>query len=101
VHELVLATATHDLVADRLAAAFHDADLWILSAPAERYAAYTRQVREEYAAVPDEAFRAGRAGILRLFLDRESIYATDVARQRWEAAARANVAGELGRLSSG
>ena len=46
-----------------LPAAFHDADLWILSrADAARYDEYTVQVREEYAAVPDERVhvRAGR-----------------------------------------
>ena len=95
VRDLVLATARHDLRAGGLSAAFHDADLWILSAPAERYAEYTAQVRQEYAAVPDEAFRAGRAAILRPFLDREAIYSTETARAGWEEAARANLLGEF------
>jgi predicted metal-dependent HD superfamily phosphohydrolase len=99
VRDLVLATTTHELAADGLSAAFHDADLWILSAPADRYAAYTRQVREEYAAVPDDAFRSGRAAVLRPFLERESVYATAPARERWEEAARANVSAELAALS--
>jgi predicted metal-dependent HD superfamily phosphohydrolase len=101
VRDLVLATTTHELVTDGLSAAFHDADLWILSAPEDRYAAYTRQVREEYAAVPDDAFRAGRAAVLRPFLEREAVYATAPARERWEEAARANLAAELAELSSG
>ncbi len=95
VRDLVLATSTHDLRPGGLSAAFHDADLWILGAPAERYAEYTGQVRKEYAAVPGDAFRAGRAAILRPFLDRESIYATQTARDRWEGAARANLLREL------
>ena len=95
VRDLVLATTTHDLRAGGLPAAFHDADLWILSAPAERYAEYTTQVREEYAAVPDDAFRSGRASVLRPFLERESIYATPTARDGWEDMARANLAREL------
>lgn len=99
VRDLVLATEQHQLGADGLAAAFHDADLWILSAPPDRYAEYTAQVREEYAAVPDEAFRAGRAAVLRPFLARESIYATDFARDAWEERARANVSEELARLT--
>ncbi len=45
--------------------------------------------------MPDDAFRAGRAAILRPFLDRESIYATQTARDRWEGAARANLLREL------
>jgi predicted metal-dependent HD superfamily phosphohydrolase len=98
--ELVLATEKHRLPRHGLAAAFHDADLWILSAPPERYLDYTTEVREEYAAVPDAAFRAGRAAILRPFLDRESVYATAVAREQWEDRARVNVAGELSDLDA-
>jgi predicted metal-dependent HD superfamily phosphohydrolase len=100
VRDLVLATTTHDLRAGGLPAAFHDADLWILSAPAERYAQYTAQVREEYAAVPDRAFAAGRAAILRPFLERETIYATRAARDGWEDSARANLLRELGDLTA-
>jgi predicted metal-dependent HD superfamily phosphohydrolase len=99
VRDLVLATQTHDLGRDGLAAAFHDADLWILSAPPERYRDYTTQVREEYAAVPDDAFRAGRAAVLRPFLERESVYATSFAREAWEERARANLAEELATLA--
>jgi predicted metal-dependent HD superfamily phosphohydrolase len=99
VRDLVLATSTHELTTEGLRAAFHDADLWILGAPPERYAEYTRQVRQEYAAVPDDAFRSGRAAILAPFLAREAIYATDHAREHWEDAARVNVATELQELS--
>ncbi|QGN59003.1 metal-dependent phosphohydrolase [Nostocoides sp. HKS02] len=100
VRALVLATQSHALTRGGPAAAFHDADLWILSAPPDRYAEYTAQVREEYAAVPDEAFRAGRAAILRPFLERTSIYATGTARERWEERARANVTDELDVLTA-
>jgi predicted metal-dependent HD superfamily phosphohydrolase len=103
VRGLVLATQAHDLSRDQrdqLGAAFHDADLWILSSPAPRYAEYTAQVREEYAAVPDEAFRAGRAAILRPFLDRRSIYATGHARAEWEPRAREQLAREICALES-
>lgn len=95
VRDLVLASSTHDLATRGLPAAFHDADLWILSAEPARYAEYTAQVREEYAAVPDAAFRTGRAAVLRPFLDREAVYATTTGRELWEDAARANVAREV------
>lgn len=98
VRDLVVATTDHDLVLEGLAAAFHDADLWILSAPEDRYAQYTEQVREEYAAVPDAAFRTGRAAVLRPFLERDSVYATDFAREAWEDHARHNLARELATL---
>jgi len=100
VRDLVLATSSHDLAGEGLSAAFHDADLWILSAPPERYAEYTAQVREEYAVVPDDAFRAGRSAVLRPFLERESVYATAFARDSWEEQARANLAAELATLAT-
>lgn len=99
IRDLVLATQTHELAHDGLPAAFHDADLWILSAPHSRYDEYTTQVREEYAAVPDEVFASARAAILRPFIDRESIYATAFARENWEDAARLNLAAELETLT--
>lgn len=100
VRDLVLASQTHELAGGGIHAAFHDADLWILSASPERYDEYARQVREEYAAVPDDAFRSGRAAILGPFLARDTIYATGHARETWEDAARANVAAELKALTA-
>ena len=100
VRDLVLASSTHELPTKGLAAAFHDADLWILSAEPARYADYTAGVRAEYAAVPDDVFRSGRAAVLRPFLDRAAIYATPTGRERWEDPARANLARELEVLTS-
>lgn len=80
--------------------AVHDADLWIFSAPADRYAVYRAQVREEHAQVPDDAFRAGRAQIIGGFAGRERIYRTDHAHERWTARARANLAAELADLAA-
>jgi predicted metal-dependent HD superfamily phosphohydrolase len=100
VRDIVLGSELHELPSDPLSAAFHDADLWILSAPAQRYAEYTAQVRREYAAVPTDAFRTGRAAILRPLLARESIFATGVARSRWEDRARHNLTRELDELTA-
>lgn len=102
----VLMTTDHDPGTTRGAEqavldAVHDADLWILSSPEARYRAYRRQVREEYAHVPDDAFRAGRAQILRGFAGRERIYRTDHAHERWTERARTNLADELGDLTGG
>lgn len=81
-------------------AVLHDVDLWILASPAERFDEYCAQVRAEYAHVPDADFGVGRAAVLTPFLDRAAIYRTATARSRWEGAARANLARELGRLTS-
>ncbi len=99
VAELVLGTADHALPeGDRLAAGVHDADLWILAAPADRFDEYCRQVRAEYADIPDPAYAAGRAAILAPFAARPRLFATPVADRAWTAAARANLARELARL---
>lgn len=75
--------------------ALSDADLAILAAPAARYAEYVAAVRREYAHVPDEAFREGRAMILRDLLAKDHVFHTAYARAHWEEAARANVTREL------
>ena len=97
---LVTMTADHVAAADAdpLTAAFHDADLWVLSAPEERYAEYARQVREEYAVVPDDAFAAGRAAVLEALLAQRPLYATSYGRRAWEARARAQVTAEVAAL---
>lgn len=75
-----------------------DADLSILGADVETFDAYERAVREEYAFVPDDAFRAGRAHVLRSFLDRPTIFSTDAGRELWERPARENLNRSLARL---
>jgi predicted metal-dependent HD superfamily phosphohydrolase len=75
-----------------------DIDLSILGEPAERFDAYERAIRQEYGHVTEEAFRAGRAKVLRAFLDRPRIYGTDFFRDRYEATARANLARSLAAL---
>lgn len=96
VERLVLLTVAHSPAPDdRNGVALCDADLAILAAPAERYAAYCEGVRTEYAHVPDELFAAGRAAVLRSFLERPHVFATEHARARWEPAARTNAEREL------
>ena len=75
-----------------------DIDLSILGETPELFDAYERAIRREYAHVPDDAFRAGRTKILQQFLDRPRIYGTDYFRDRYEAAARANLSRSLAAL---
>jgi predicted metal-dependent HD superfamily phosphohydrolase len=73
---LILATRHAESPATRAEALLVDADLGILGADAPAFAAYDAAIRQEYAFVPQEAYRAGRARVLRGFLDRERIYTT-------------------------
>jgi predicted metal-dependent HD superfamily phosphohydrolase len=97
---LVLATkhaATPDTDEARIVV---DADLSILGAAVETFDAYEIAVRKEYAFVPDDAFRAGRAHVLRSFLDRVTIFSTPAARDLWEARARENLKRSLAALTA-
>lgn len=95
---LILLTKTHAAAADdRDGLALLDADLAVLGAADDVYDGYAAAIRREYAWVPEEAYRKGRADVLRRFLGRERIYHTGRMRGR-EAAARANLLRELGRL---
>ncbi|WP_082772619.1 metal-dependent phosphohydrolase [Actinoplanes sp. TFC3] len=76
-----------------------DADLGILAADAQRYAAYTEAIRREYAHVPDDTFRAARAQVLVSLLELPSIYRHAPLKQRWEDTARRNLEAELRRLA--
>lgn len=94
---LILSTKRHEPVDEQPdALALLDADLWILGAPVRTYDRYAALIREEYAHVPDDAYRAGRAAVLERFLARPRLYFRD-APQR-EAQARGNLARELSRL---
>jgi predicted metal-dependent HD superfamily phosphohydrolase len=99
VEELVLTTAAHTAPPDDpTAAALLDADLAILGAGQEEYERYRVAVRAEYSAVPEDAWRGGRAAVLTGLLAHDRLYVTPTAHDRWEAKARANIARELAAL---
>lgn len=96
---LVTATKTHVARDDDLdAALLLDIDLTILGAAPARFDEYERQVRAEFAHVPQDAFDAGRARILQSFLERPRIYLTGAYRDALETAARDNLQRSLSRL---
>jgi len=102
VARLVRESATHEMSAPGPAArAFHDADLWVLAAPTERFDAYCHQVRLEYGDYSDADYARGRATVLTPFVDRERLYLTDHAHRRWSGRARVNLRRELDRLRCG
>lgn len=82
-----------------LTRAFHDCDLWILSAPEARFDEYCVQVREEYAHVPEDTYRTARSEILAGFARRDGLYLTAYGRREWDEPARANLRRELDRLA--
>ncbi|WP_194373254.1 HD domain-containing protein [Streptomyces alkaliphilus] len=101
VARLVRLTAGHRTdPGDTNGEALCDADLGVLGGPPEEYARYTAAVRMEYAAVPAEEFRAGRAAVLRELLDLPLLYRTPYGAAHWEATARYNLRAELELLTA-
>ncbi len=98
VSRLVRMTASHR-PGDTRAATLSDADLSILGQIPGRYHVYRRDVRLDYAHLPDEAWREGREQVLKSLLARDRLFHTDAGRARWEAQARANIAAELAWLN--
>ncbi|HYE41795.1 MAG TPA: phosphohydrolase [Caulobacteraceae bacterium] len=84
---------------DRLGALLVSIDLSILGREPIAYERYAAQIRDEYGWVPADAYHAGRAEVLRRFLEAPAIYPDEAFRERYEARARANIARELARLA--
>ncbi|WP_405916773.1 hypothetical protein [Streptomyces sp. NBC_00728] len=100
VARLVRLTVSHDPAdGDTDGAVLCDADLAILASPPAGYAAYTAAVREEYAFVPDDAFRVGRAAVLRQLLDLPRLFRTPYGERVWAEPARRNMRDELAALT--
>ncbi|MET9530992.1 hypothetical protein ABZY02_10520 [Streptomyces sp. NPDC006649] len=72
-----------------------DADLAILAETPAAYGRYAAAVREEYAFVPDQAFREGRSAVLRELLGLPRLFHTEHGQEQWEPRARQNLATEL------
>jgi predicted metal-dependent HD superfamily phosphohydrolase len=100
IRELILITRHDTVPATPEEQLLVDIDLSILGASPERFEEYERQVRREYSWVPEPVFRSARAGILRHFLARPSVYSTDLFRELLERQARANLSGSVARLSA-
>jgi predicted metal-dependent HD superfamily phosphohydrolase len=98
---LILATKSHEAKADVPDfGLFLDADLAILGATEETYRAYGEAIREEYAWVPEAAYREGRLRVLTNFLRRGRLYYTEAIAGRLDARARRNLSDEIRRLSA-
>ena len=92
VRDFVMATAHAAVSLTGDAALVVDIDLSILGKSPEVYDEFERNVRKEYWWVPRARFAKARCAILRSFLDRPSIYHWPHFRERYEAAARINLA---------
>jgi len=102
VARLILLTAGHTVEEeDRLGELMVSIDLAVLGAPAPDYDQYARDVRAEYAHIPDEAWRLGRTAVLERFLAAERIFPDQGFHDSFELQARGNLQRELQALVQG
>lgn len=94
----ILATKTHVKSPDNDTNYFTDADLSILGQDAERYRAYSKNVRLEYAHYPDAVYNEGRTKVLNHFLNLERIYKTDFFYEKYEERAKQHILEEIKEL---
>lgn len=96
---LILLTKSHrNESADRVGQLLLDSDLAVLGAATYVYDRYAAAIRQEYAWMPEDQYRAGRAQVLQRFLHRPRIYCTDQMFRLFEAPSRANLLRECASL---
>lgn len=100
IRTLVLATRHATIPSDADAGLLCDIDLSILGRSREVFDRFERQIRTEYAWVPEVTYRSARSEVLGQFLRRPSIYQTMQFRELYEEWARANLARLLRELGA-
>lgn len=90
VASMILATKTHQ-ADDEDTRFMLDIDLSILGVSEPLFDRFEQRIRQEYAWVPEQVYRERRAQIMRGFLDREHVYATQYMRDHFERRARKNL----------
>ena len=99
VERLVLLTLGHRVPeGDAAGRVLLDADLSVLGADPDGYAAYTTGVRKEYAHVPGPEFARARLEVLEDLRGRYPLFRTAAAQDRWGPAAARNLDEEIDRL---
>jgi len=104
VQDLIMATMDHKpaMISDDArsdARVLVDIDLSILGREPKVFWEYEANIRKEYAFVPVEDYRTGRAAVLQGFLDRDSIYFNAEFQQAYEEKARTNLRASIDRLT--
>ncbi len=101
VERLILLTKGHQVPeGDPLGALMVSIDLSILGAEPEAYDAYAQAIREEYAHVPEDVYRFGRARVLQHFLEASTLFPDPGFAARFDKTARANLSREIAALTA-
>lgn len=95
VAQLIDLTAHHKKAKSLQERVMADCDLSILGADPEKFRAYDKDIRREYAHVPPAAYKIGRRKVLKGFLDQPQIFKTRAFYQYYEEQARKNLQSAL------
>lgn len=68
-----------------------DIDLSILGKEREVFERYDSNIRKEYSWVPEDDYKIGRSQVLDFFISRNSIYSTNLFKEKYEVQARENI----------
>lgn len=97
---LILATQTHQAEADDVdCQILLDADLATFGSDWGQQEEIAQAIRQEFAAVPDDLYRAGRRQVLEKFLQRDRLYLTEPMFAAHEENARQNIRQALAALA--
>ncbi len=99
IYDLVMITQHSALPKTKDEKILVDIDLSILGEQAERFDEYDRQVRQEYAWVPDHVFKEKRREILTHFLARPQIFNSEYFLNNFEVRARENLQRAIAQLT--
>ncbi|MBO6879510.1 MAG: hypothetical protein JJ870_02965 [Winogradskyella sp.] len=97
IENLIISTKKHQIDLDENDdnAYLLDFDLSILGSDWKTYQNYTQQIRREYKIYPEFMYKPGRKKVLQHFLERETLYFTEVYQDKFETQARENIIKEL------
>ena len=97
IYQQIIATKTHQ-ASDNDTQFLVDFDLIILGKSPEVYTNYTQLIRKEYRLVPWFMYKKGRKKVLHHFLERKTIYGSNIFKELFEEQARINLTNELNTL---
>lgn len=97
IENLIISTKKHQIISSQNTdnAYLLDIDLSILGTSWDTYQKYIQNIRKEYAVYPNFIYNKGRKKVLQHFLERETLYFTEVFQNKFETQAKENLTKEI------
>lgn len=97
VQNLIISTKNHTVILNENNDNSYllDIDLSILGSDWNTYQNYSKNIRKKYAIYPSFMYKKGRKKVLQHFLERETLYFTEIFQHKYEEKARNNLTKEI------